>query len=224
MKVVWVLALFVFTTAAHAFTFDNDVPLAVKNQMLQDLDFIKGIQGNGASPLHQKIYGQVNGAVYDHFFQSRVHSIGMSRCGSLTASACVMPDTDPSKMWLTESFTTLSIPQIARMMIVYHETRHTEVQNKFWPHAKCPPVFTDSDGTPMLGTWSKAPLADHPDCDSTPFGSYGSSSLMMKNIAKWCTNCTEKVKQDADFYADDQFKRIIDPKAKQDMKDDIFQL
>ena len=52
-------------------------------------------------------------------------------------------------------------------------------------------------------------------------GSYGSSTIMIKNISKFCSNCNEKVKMDADVYAADQMKRVIDSKAKADMKKDF---
>lgn len=226
MKVVVVLASFillgVFSVAANAFTFDNNVPDAIKTQMLADLDFIKSIQGSGASPLHQQIYGQVDGSAYDHFFQSRVTAVGMNGCGSPVAVACVIPMLNPSKMWLTQNFVKFSHPQIARMMVVYHEARHTERQNGFWSHATCPNPFLDPQGNPMKSIWTGAPLAGEPACDVTPLGSYGSSTIMLKNVSKLCTNCTDKVKQDAGIYADDQFGRIIDAKARQAMNNDIF--
>jgi cyclophilin family peptidyl-prolyl cis-trans isomerase len=53
-------------------------------------------------------------------------------------------------------------------------------------------------------------------------GSYGSSMIMLKNISKYCTNCSDKVKLDAGIYADDQFKRIIDEKAIQDIMSDLY--
>lgn len=217
MRVFVALALIAFSSAAGAFTFDPDVPDAIKQQMLQDLDFMKSIQGSGASPLHQQIYGQVNGAAYDHFFQSRIEAIGMNRCGSMNAVACVLPLVNHTKMWLTQNFITFKHPQIARMLVVYHEARHTETDHNFWTHAKCPTPFLDTDGSPLTSIWTQEILAGQPTCDNTPFGSYGSSTILLKNLAKSCTNCSDKVKQDADIYADDQLKRIIDPRAKQAM-------
>ena len=129
---------------------------------------------------------------------------------------------DPSKMWLTQNFIQFSHPQIARMMVVYHESRHTETQNGNWPHATCPTPFLDKDGKDMVSIWTGATLAGEPACDVTPFGSYGSSMIMLKNISKFCSNCTDKVKMDAGIYADDQFKRVIDPKAIAEITADLY--
>ena len=39
---------------------------------------------------------------------------------------------------------------------------------------------------------------------------------------KFCTNCTDKVRMDAGLYADDQFGRIIDEGARQQMINDLY--
>ncbi|MEK7388731.1 MAG: hypothetical protein AAB036_03445 [Elusimicrobiota bacterium] len=205
----------------RGYTFDADVPPAIQKQMREDLAFIDGITGGGATPLHQKIFGTVNGPAYTKFFVDRVTGIGMDDCGSSNAVACVMPFMNPSKMWLTENFIKFSHPQIARMMVVFHEARHTERNNRNWFHAYCPTPFLDANGRDIRSIWTGSSLAGEPACDVTPFGSYGSSTIMLKNISKFCTNCTDKVKMDASLYAEDQMGRIVDPKAKKDMDADL---
>jgi hypothetical protein len=205
------------------FTFDKDVPADIQKQMLADLAFIKSIAGETATALHKKIFGKVDGADYTKFFETRVSAIGMNSCGGGNAVACVIPFRDPSKMWLTQNFIRFSHPQVSRMMVVFHESRHTESQNGNWSHATCPTPFRDANGKDMKSIWTGAMLAGEPACDETPLGSYGSSTIMLKNIAKFCTNCTDKVKMDAGLYADDQMGRIIDADAKQEMKDDFKQ-
>ena len=211
----------VLSSMSLAFTFDKDVPADIQTQMIADLNFISSLQGNGASKLHSYIYGQVNGGAYKNFFETRVMAIGMSDCGSKFAVACVSMF-QPTKMWLTQNFIKFSHPQVARMMVVYHEARHTEVKNGNWSHAQCPKPFLGADGQDMKSIWTGAKLEAQPACDITPLGSYGSSTIMLKNIQAFCANCTDKVKMDAGIYADDQFKRIIDEQARQQMKDDIF--
>ena len=203
------------------FTFDADVPEAIQAQMRADLAFMKGIMGEKASPLHQQIYGRVNGADYIKFFETRVSAIGMNGCGNGNAVACVIPFRDPSKMWLTQNFIRFSHPQVSRMMVVFHEARHTETQNGNWAHATCPTPFLDAKGNDMKSIWTGAVLAGEPACDVTPLGSYGSSTIMLKNISKSCTNCTDKVRMDAGLYADDQLGRVIDADAKRQMKEDL---
>lgn len=206
-----------------ALAFDADVPADIKAQLLADLKFIGTILGGAGTPLHRQIFGSVDGAAYTRFFDTRVASVGMNDCGNANAVACVIPFQDPSKMWLTQNYVKFSHPQIARLMVVFHESRHTETRHDNWPHATCPTPFLDSNGDPMKSIWTGAPLAGEPACDVTPFGSYGSSTIMLKNIQKFCTNCTGKVKMDAGLYADDQLGRITDPGALQQMQDDFAQ-
>ena len=212
---------FGFRPEARGWTFDADVPADIQKQMRADLAFIYGLKGGKGPPLHQKIFGAMDGAAYQKFFETRVSGIGMDGCGNGNAVACVIPFRDPSKMWLTQNFIKFSHPQVSRMMVVFHEARHTESRNGNWPHATCPTPFLDENGADMKSIWTGAQLAGEPACDKTPLGSYGSSTIMLKNIQKSCTNCTDKVKQDAGLYADDQMGRIIDSGAKKEMQDDF---
>jgi len=222
MKTLLIFAVLLFPVFASAYTFEDKVPADIKAQMVNDLGFMDTIQGEKTSALHQQIFGQVQGPNYTKFFESRVTHIGMDSCGGGKAVACVIPFYGSSKMWLTENFIKFSHPQISRMMVVFHEARHTEVKNNNFPHATCPVPFKDADGTDMKSIWTGATLAGEPACDRTPFGSYGSSMIMLKNIQKFCTNCTDKVKMDAGIYADDQFKRVIDQNAIQAIRKDLY--
>jgi hypothetical protein len=208
--------------AALAYTFDSDVPADIQSQMQADLGFVASIQGSGASSLHQQIFGQVDGPTYKNFFESRVAAVGLNDCGNGGAVACVIPMIDSSKIWLTQNYIKFSHPQIARLMVVFHESRHTEDANANWPHATCPTPFLDKNGQDMKSIWTGLGLAGEPACDVTPFGSYGSSMIMLKNVQKFCSNCTDKVKMDAGIYADDQFGRVIDAKAIAQINSDLY--
>lgn len=212
---------FGFRPASRGWTFDSDVPADIQKQMLADLAFMYGLKGGAGSPLHRKIFGPVDGSSYKNFFETRVSAIGMNGCGNGNAVACVIPFRDPSKLWLTKNFIRFSHPQVSRMMVVYHEARHTETRNGNWPHADCPEPFLDANGKDMKSIWTGAPLAGEPACDETPLGSYGSSTILLKNISLSCANCTDKVKMDAGLYADDQLGRIIDDGARREMLDDF---
>lgn len=201
---------------------DSNVPDAVKNQLAQDLQFVATVQGSDASKLHQGIFGAIAGKNYFNFFVSRVKSIGLDSHMTGNAVAYVSPMMDSSKMWLTNNYIKFSHPQIARLMVVFHEARHTEDGNGNWHHATCPTPF-ELDGKEVLSIWTGSSLAGEPACDATPLGSYGSSTIMLKNISKFCTSCTGKVKEDAGMYADDQFKRITNAKARQQMLEDLYQ-
>ena len=209
-------------SSAFAYTVDPSVPAEIKKQLADDLTFIGTIQSETQSGLHQKIFGKVDGGVYNQFFNSRVTAVGMNDCGNPQAVACVIPFFNPSKIWLTQNFIKFSHPQIARMMVVFHESRHTESAHGNWGHATCPTPFLGADGKPIMSIWTGATLAGQPACDTTPFGSYGSSMIMLKNVSKFCMNCTDKVKMDAGIYADDQFKRVIDKDAIDQIKKDLY--
>jgi hypothetical protein len=201
--------------------FDRDVEAPLKAQMLQDLAFIGGVQSTKTTPLHQKVFGKVDGPTYAKWFGTRIFSIGKNNCGSGNAVACVIPYYDNNKMWVTKNYTQFDHPQIARVSVIYHEARHSESQNGNWSHATCPTPFRDANGNDIKSIWTGALLAGQPACDVTPFGSYGSQTILLKNIALNCANCNSKVKADADIFANDQLGRIIDAKSKAMMKADF---
>lgn len=215
--IVLVLSLVVVQSASAALKFDKNVPANIQTQMLEDLAFIGQIQGNGQTKFHQEIFAQVDGPTYNKFFESRIFEVGMNSCGGGNAVACVMPMFNPNKMWLTKNFTDFSHPQVARSMIVFHEARHSESKNGNWMHDNCPVPFLDEAGKDKSSIWTGAKLEGQPACDSTYKGSYGSSTVMLKNIAKFCANCSEKVRMDADIYATDQLGRISVPAVKDAM-------
>jgi hypothetical protein len=133
----------------------------------------------------------------------------------------VIPFYDSNKMWVTKNYTQFSHPQISRVSVIFHEARHSERQNGNWSHAKCPTPFKDAAGNDIRSIWTGALLQGQAACDVTPFGSYGSSTILLKNIAINCETCNSKVRADADLYANDQLGRVIDPKAKSAMKADF---
>lgn len=201
---------------------DSDVPPAIQKQMRDDMAFMATVQGSAGSALHQQIFGPVNGETYVNFFRTRVKGVGMSACGGGNAVACVIPMVASSKMWLTQNYIKFSHPQISRLMVVFHESRHTERQNGNWGHARCPRPFLDPNGNEYHSIWTGATLSGEAACDVTPYGSYGSSLIMLKNIQKFCTSCTNKVRMDAGLYADDQFTRITDPGARKAIQQDLY--
>ncbi len=221
IRIAGIAFLLSVTSSGFGYTFDSNVPKEIQQQITQDLDAIKTIGGEKSSPLHQKIFGKVDGPAYVQFFESRVKGVGMNSCGGGNAVACVIPFFDSTKIWLTKNYTQFSHPTIAKMMVVFHEARHTERQNGNWGHATCPTPFLDADGSEMKSIWTGASLAGQPACDVTPLGSYGSSTIMLKNIEKFCTNCTEKMRMDAGIYSADQLKRVTDAKAKAEMIQDF---
>ena len=205
---------------AEALKFDADVEPALKQQILQDISFIGSINSVQSSPYHQKVFGQVSGAVYNKWLTDRVFSVGKNECGNANAVACVIPNF-ANKIWMTKNYTQFSHPQVARVSVVYHEARHTEAQNGNWSHATCPTPFLDESGKDTRSIWTGAMLQGQPACDVTAFGSYGTQTILLKNIAMNCTNCSSKVKADANLYGNDQLGRIVDKASKAAMKKDF---
>ncbi len=214
----WVLGVFLFVNsgakADPSLQFDTDVPDDLKSQVLGDFAFLQTIKSTKQSPLHQEIFGHVDGASYQAWFDKHVFYFGLSDCGGPKAVACVN-DTDKNKIWVTTNYTQLDHPQIARLMTVFHEARHTESDHDNWPHAKCPLFFRPRS------IWTGARLGGGHACDTTEYGSYASAAIMLNNISKYCETCSDKVKADAKIYSDDQALRLIDGGAIQRLADDF---
>ncbi len=222
MKTFIASLLLIFASQARATQFDPNVPQAVQDQFNADMNLTYNVAGSGPTPLHRQIFGKVDGTAYKNFFESRIHSVGLDSCGGGDAvAACVQTNRSTDKMFVTPNFIKYAFPQIARIMIVFHEARHTEAKNNFWDHDNCPTPFRDENGKDYVGLYSGMKLEGQAACDSTAFGSYGSSTIMVKNIQKYCTNCSEKLKMDADLISADQLNRIDRPSVKQAMKKDF---
>lgn len=213
-------------SAAGAFktdlAFDKDLPADLQRQLLADLAFAGTLAGRNTSPLHNSIFGQMGGPSYTRFFGSRIKMVGLNDWGKTPVVACVIPAIEPSKMWLGDHYIKASHPQIARIMILFHESRHADPENENWRHVNCPDPFRDANGKDLLSSLTGVPLAGKRGCDVSALGSYGASVIMLKNIQRYCTNCTEKVRMDAGLYADDQLIRIVDANARNAIRDDVY--
>ncbi|MBX9768165.1 MAG: hypothetical protein K2X47_12905 [Bdellovibrionales bacterium] len=208
------------STLAGAQSFDSKVPQDIQKQVRDDLAFIQSVNGQTSSPLYQKVFGTFEGSALIKWFNDRIHKIGMNACGNGNAVACVIPMTGADRMYLTQNYIKFSHPQISRLMVLFHEARHTETNNGFWSHAVCPTPFRYDNGTDVRSIWTGAILAGEAACDNTPFGSYGSSTILLGNVARYCDSCNEKVKMDARLYAGDQVNRMTDINAKNDIWND----
>lgn len=188
--------------SAQDLQFDRDVSTALRAQVLADLQWMSQIEGSEATPLHQEIFGPVHGGGYAQWFHSRVFYFGVDRCGGPSAVACVKSKYN-NKMFVTKNFINAKAPQAARLMTMFHEARHTEKHNGMWSHAKCPSNF------PHRSIWTGARLRNKTACDNAAYGSYASAAILFNNIWRFCTNCNEKVRADAQLYSDEQGKRVI---------------
>lgn len=199
---------------AQSIQFDASVSGAVQAQMNLDLKFMGAITGDRASPLHEQIFGKVNGSDYLNWFSKRVQSVGTSDCYSSLALAC-QDGEQANRILLTPLYSQSEYPQIVRLLIIFHEARHTEVENDHWLHANCPRHFAG------ISLVTGASLAWQPACDITEYGSYGAGAILLHNIGQFCTNCSDKVKADAELYAQDNLQRLIDAGALERTKQDF---
>ena len=217
MKTLSLLMLFCFSHAAFAdipIQFDDTVSSELKAQVTDDLSFIQSVSADRTSPLHQEIFGPVNGANYSQWFGKRVFEFSYDASAGATTVA-YHQDSEQHKIYVGDNYVNGNYPQIARLMTLFHEARHTEVENNDWEHALCPRHF------PYRSIWTGADISQGYACDDTAYGSYASAAVMLNNISKFCTNCSSTVKDDAKIYSDDQSHRVIDEDAMAKIKADF---
>lgn len=219
MKTLFLSALLLFSVHAQAevidLRFDSSVSSSLRKQVLDDFVQMQLITSIQQSPIHQEIFGSVDGINYLNWFQQRVKFFGFDSCGGPSAVACMKPKY-PNKIFVTGNYTGRNHPQIARLMTLYHEARHTETENGYWSHAKCPSNF------PYRSIWTGKKLAGNYACDGTAYGSYSSASVLLNNISKFCQSCSDKMKQDSKIYSDDQVKRVVDAASIEKLKQDFL--
>lgn len=209
-------------TLISSTVFDQFVPAELQAQIRADLAFIQGVRGNAASPLHQRVFGPVDGSAYIQFLTSRVKSISFDASDGPGGMLYVRPFVDHITVFFTPNYERFNHPQIARLMLLFHESRHTEAAQRYWLHIHCPWPFQDGEGRDIRSIWTGELLASESACDNTALGAYGVSVIMLKNIQISCASCTDKVKMDAGLYADDQTKRVIDPAARKTLQNDLY--
>jgi hypothetical protein len=216
-----VVSLSVFAGQRSKIKLDKNVPADVQDRMLEDLNFLYNVNLTDESPLHKKIFGTFKkSASYKSFFETRIKSVGFDEDPSNTATAYVH-SFYLNKMFFAKNFVKFSVPQVSRVSVMYHEARHTELSKLWWSHVECPTPFIGDDGKEVLGEVSGIKLEGKDACDTTELGAYALGGILLNNISRFCENCNEKVKMDADFYGDAAAKRIIDINAKKKLKRDF---
>jgi len=219
------LAFIGVSSFAWGYEFGEEVTDAVRKQVTTDLALLETFTGDTASAFHKEIFGEVGGKNYLEWFNKRVTRIGMHTCGAGGNSkpvACVIPMLGASKIWLTKFYVEANDPMMSKMATLFHEARHAENEHGNWPHAKCPVPFKNAKGEDIVSYLTGAKLEGRPACDSTPFGSYGTELIMLKNINRNCTSCTEKVRMDAGIYADFSLERFPDKDAHASLVEDLY--
>lgn len=209
-----------FAQGAFALTYDSRLPREVKTALEADLKFMKTIEGSDRSSRHGKIYGDLSGKDYVKFFNDRISKIGYAGEMGEGVMAFVRP-LDPHTMWLTTNLVKYKAPQAWRVSTLWHESRHSESENGNWHHVNCPRNLKDQKGKPLTGPLSGQPLAGRPACDETADGAYGATATMFGNLAKFCTNCSEKFKADSELIFEDGGNRLVSADLRSELNDDL---
>lgn len=207
MKVLLFLIVSLVSVSAFSLQYDESVPDHLKAIVNTDLEFASSLKFEKQTPLFKNIFFEKENAIIQ-FFKSRILSVHFTSA-TLSIYAFVNTGT-PHKVTLTGLFLS-GTTQMSRTLIMYHEARHSETIGAHWLHAICPKSFTDGAGKTIT---FDASLAGQPSCDTTEVGGYGVAAILGRNISKYCTNCNEKTKMDAEIYAKESEDRIIDIEAK----------
>ncbi|HEX7674956.1 MAG TPA: hypothetical protein VF412_12330 [Bdellovibrio sp.] len=211
-------------TAKADLQFDRSISAATKAQILQDLDFVKSMQGSGGSAFYKTIFEKpvLNGTDLLAFFNQRITTFNTNSCGGGNAvAACVIPWMDSNTMWITPNYVKNSLPQIYRISIIFHESRHTEDEHNNWGHVNCPVPYLDDNGKDIVGIISGTKMEGLPACDSTNIGAYGLQAVLLKNVEKNCSNCNQKTQMDAQLFGDDTINRISNLTARKQLQNDL---
>lgn len=209
--------------AKAAPSFSQNISPEIQQQITQDIEAVKAINGGTSSALYKEIFANrnLNGSDLLAFFNKRISNFDKNDCGGGPAvAACVIAWISPDTMWITPSYEKFSMPQIFRISVLFHESRHTEDDHQNWSHARCPVPFLDDNGKDIVGIFSGAKMEGALACDETPLGAYGMQAVLLKNVEKYCTSCNEKTTMDAQLFGDDTINRMSSLPARQQLKND----
>ena len=219
------LALAFGSAAARAdLSYDDDVTPELRTQLAQDVAFVTSIEGASASDNYRAIFGtsKLDGASLMKFFEERITGFGLDECGGGPAvAACVQPFLDSHKMWITPNYIRFNAPQLYRLSVIFHESRHTEDEHGNYPHATCPTPYRDEAGNDIKGILSGTLMAGKPACDTTILGAYGLQATLLKNVQLNCATCTEKVKADGELFGNDTVMRISNVPQRNKLRKDL---
>lgn len=211
-----ILSLFL-ATAAWSIGFQPSVAPEMRQVIRKDMLVMQSIQASRQSPLHSQVFQSAGGKSYVRWFSRRIRQFSFDPSDSSGALAWYQGG---GEMIATKNLMAESAPQISRIMTLIHEARHAELAQDGWPHVACPKEFLRSDGSPVTSRTSGVKLAGELACGRNPLGAYGVSEVMMRNLVRFCENCSEKFKMDAELFAADQDERLLGARAKAAQQED----
>ena len=217
MKTLLVLLLssLVFAPMANA---ENQFPDEARREVEFALDWILGLEFSETTELHKEFFGELNtGAVYAEYL-SRIESFVYREVRNNSTAATVSRSRPVIN--ITQNFVIRDdYGWVDKASILIHEVRHIAAGEGRFGHIKCPEY--DMEGEILIGHVSGIRLRDERACDGHHRGAYGHQTVMLANIANYCTNCSEEEKERARFFADRMIRRIVrNPGAYRRLKED----
>ncbi|MBS1958756.1 MAG: hypothetical protein JST80_04715 [Bdellovibrionales bacterium] len=214
LSVLLLTALASPSAFSQGFQFDSDISEDLKTQVNSDLASLKAIHLVNSSVLNDSVFGKNHD--YTTWLLDRVQKFGFGK--SDRTAVAYFQSISAGKIWVTKNYIKYPLPMIYRVSTFLHEARHTE--DEFNYHADCPKPYKLSNGEPVLSYYSKRPLAGDDACDDSAVGAYGIEGIFYRNIVRYCDNCTDKVKADAEIQFEESLKRVSNKAEHHRLMDD----
>ncbi len=180
----------------------------LKVQLINALNYLANIQLSQSTPLHQQFFDQsLNGLGYLAYLKKVRQFIYIpTNSSGLIAYARAKN----SSILITSNFHYVqgSLLEVAATLL--HEAKHLP-ENGGTPHVICPDLSVSGDV--LKGHSTGQPLVGLKACDNVVDGSYGVSIVMLDNVARYCTNCSDADRAKARELADQYLQRIIDKES-----------
>jgi hypothetical protein len=197
------------------------LPGEIQSLLREDLAFLHSLSGDGSSPTFSEIFSATyDGETLADFLSARIRSFDSDDCnGEPGTVACVISALSPNILFLTPDYARFAMPQVFRVSVLLHESRHSEEAYRY--HVRCPDPFRDDKGNDIVSSFSGLKLAGQLACDANASGAYGVQVEFLGNTQLHCQNCSEKVKTDAELYAQDALLRVLSAGEKEKIRQDL---
>ena len=219
-NVLWIGIIATGSCLAAGIKVSRDVPGDAVLKLRSDLDYAKSLKAIKVSPLHEKIFGPM-GIGYLQFLDKNLEFIAWY-AGSVPKGVggfVKAAEKNKKTFYLTSEFLNYDLPPLYRIGLYLHESRHTEVTDP--GHRLCPDNYKDENGEDIVTHFGRVVLSGKPGCDVGYSNAYGITVTYYLNILHNCENCSEKVKMDAEIFAEDSLNRLPLQQDKKALLDDI---
>ncbi len=181
--------------------FDEYTPDDKKSKAIEALNFLKRIRGSKSSKLHQKFFnGNVNSDTYCKYLEDNISYLGYW-------------ESDTNYPVFMENFggnvdygsVAIESNYVAVAIALLHEAYHTKGAS----HVPCKKRVKYRNGKSLKGISG---------CDNSLDSAYSYQIVAGENISRYCDTCTAKEKEYALEFAQDFYKRILNPVSRAKLK------